>query len=168
MRSLFALIAAIGAAFWTYEIWKGQTMTDQEKDDMAVDILARTLWGEARNQGRTGMEAVASAVLNRVKVAQRRGGYWWGNTVTEVCLKEYQFSCWNANDPNRPLLDLVDASDSVFRVALDIAQDAVSGDLTSTVGSATHYHTKAVSPSWKDAGTHVASLGDHDFYTGIA
>ena len=29
---------------------------------------------------------------------------WWGNDITDVCLKKYQFSCWNHNDPNYPRL----------------------------------------------------------------
>lgn len=49
--------------------------------EMEIDVLARTLWGEARGEGSTGMEAVASVILNRVEVAKRRGHYWWGNKI---------------------------------------------------------------------------------------
>ena len=48
-------------------------------DELAADTLARTIWGEARNESDTGMEAVAMVVLNRVAHAQKAGGkYWWG------------------------------------------------------------------------------------------
>ncbi len=68
---------------------------------LEADVLARTLWGEARSEGHVGMEAVASVVLNRVKVARDHGGkYWWGANIVQVCQKPYQFSCWNRSDPN--------------------------------------------------------------------
>lgn len=44
-----------------------------------TDILARTIYGEARGESISGMEAVASVVLNRVAFAKRRGRFWWGN-----------------------------------------------------------------------------------------
>lgn len=43
-----------------------------------TDILARTIYGEARGESISGMEAVASVVLNRVAFANRRGRFWWG------------------------------------------------------------------------------------------
>ena len=46
------------------------------------------------------MEAVAAVILNRVRIARERGGYWWGDTIIRVCQKPYQFSCWNKHDPN--------------------------------------------------------------------
>lgn len=171
MARLFAIIAAVGGFFWAYELWKGQNMTEQDHREKAVDTLARTLWGEARDQGDVGMEAVASVVMNRVKFAMARGGYWWGNTVTEVCLKDWQFSCWNANDPNRVKLELVDSSDPYFAAALQIARRAVSGQLADQVNGATHYHNPSIvglPSAWGDSPRHVASMGDHEFYSGIA
>ena len=50
-----------------------------------TDILARTIYGEARGESISGMEAVASVVLNRVAFAKRRGRFWWGNSIAEVC-----------------------------------------------------------------------------------
>src|SRR3546814_9887201 len=58
-----------------------------------VDLLARTIWGEARGEPVRGMEAVAAVVMNRVA----RPG-WWGRTVASVCTKAYQFACWNEDD----------------------------------------------------------------------
>ena len=40
---------------------------------LETDTLARTLWGEARGEGHYGMEAVASVILNRVKIADAKG-----------------------------------------------------------------------------------------------
>ena len=45
---------------------------------LALDTLARTLWGEARGEGRAGMQAVANVIRNR---AARPG--WWGRSVVQ-------------------------------------------------------------------------------------
>src|SRR5688500_4029200 len=65
-------------------------------DKTDLDTLARTLWGEARGEGRNGMQAVANVIMNRYKLARSNSGYarQWGRTVAEVCRKKYQFSCW--------------------------------------------------------------------------
>jgi len=50
--------------------------------ELEIDVLARTLWGEARGEGTTGLEAVANVVLNRVKMAEENGGkFWWGSNI---------------------------------------------------------------------------------------
>ncbi len=46
--------------------------------DRDIDVLARTIYGEARGESISGMEAVASVVLNRVAFSKRRRRYWWG------------------------------------------------------------------------------------------
>jgi spore germination cell wall hydrolase CwlJ-like protein len=135
-----------------------------------IDTLARTVWAEARGEGYSGMQAVANVVMNRVAFAQARGGYWWGDDVTEVCLKPWQFSCWNPGDPNREKLERVTAvSSPEFATAVSLAEYAVDGVLEDITGGATHYHTNAVNPSWRTApGSYqTASLGNHIFYAGI-
>ena len=39
---------------------------------ITIDVLARTIWGEARGEGTSGMSAVACVVINRVKIAQEK------------------------------------------------------------------------------------------------
>ena len=130
-----------------------------------VDILARTIWGEARGEGLTGQEAVACVVLNRLQKAQRRrDGMWWGNTILQICRKPYQFSCWNANDPNYLKLLKVDGNDKAFAVALRIARRAVAGILKDHTNGATHYHHKRILPNWAIGQIPVAEIGNHIFY----
>ena len=40
------------------------------------DILARTLWGEARGEGLAGQIAVACTIRNRVEDGRAKS--WWG------------------------------------------------------------------------------------------
>ncbi|MCB1721217.1 MAG: cell wall hydrolase [Rhodospirillales bacterium] len=132
---------------------------------LEIDVLARTLWGEARSEGHIGMEAVASVVLNRVKVAQGHGGkYWWGSNIIQVCQKPYQFSCWNRSDPNFQKLQAVDNKNLYFATALRIARRAVIGALPDHTGGATHYHTDYASPYWARGQEPSAVIGRHIFY----
>lgn len=133
-----------------------------------TEILARTEWGEARNQGNVGMEAVAHVILNRLAVSKQKKIYWWGNTIEEICVSAYQFSCWRFYDPNRKKLLSVTDDDPEFKMALEIAEDAVTGvlgyDLTN---GATHYYNPSVvqfRPAWAIGEQPCAIIGDHHFF----
>ena len=128
------------------------------------DILARTLWGEGRGEGAQGMHAIANVILSRVKVAEEKGRFWWGNNIIQVCQKPYQFSCWNRSDPNFKKLQVVDKSNSYFATALRIAKRAVAGELEDVTGGATHYHTKNINPYWAKGEVPLCTIGNHKFY----
>ncbi|MBL8639756.1 MAG: cell wall hydrolase [Alphaproteobacteria bacterium] len=149
--------------------------------DRAIDILARTLYGEARGEGESGMEAVACVIMNRVAVSQAReaaglGAFWWGRDVASVCLKPYQFSCWNRDDPNRRKIITVTKDDAVFAAAKRIATRAILGLLDDVTFGATHYHARGMTqdqtsaqiptqiPTWARGVTPVATIGRHIFY----
>lgn len=144
-----------------------KVLTDNQGlfNELAVDVLARTIWGEARAEPQAGMEAVASVVLNRVAVAKRNGGtYWWGNNIISVCQKPYQFSCWNRSDPNYPKLTAVTPSDIHFATCVRIARRAVAGVLADNTRGATHYHADYVSPYWAKGQSPTVTIGRHIFY----
>ncbi|GAA0625802.1 cell wall hydrolase [Thalassospira tepidiphila] len=132
-----------------------------------VEVLARTLYGEARGEELAGIEAVASVILNRVAFAKRRGRYWWGNDVKSVCLKPAQFSCWNEADPNRKKLLALSPRDPAYRLCKRIAKCAVVGELPDPTDGATHYHTHAVDPFWARGHVPVTEIGGHLFYKDI-
>jgi spore germination cell wall hydrolase CwlJ-like protein len=131
---------------------------------LEIDVLARTLWGEARGEGTPGMEAVACAVLNRVQVAREKTTFWWGNNIIQVCQKPYQFSCWNRSDPNFRTLQQVDEKDLYFATALRIARRAAAGTLKDSTNGATHYHAAGIEPYWARGEKPVAEIGRHVFY----
>ena len=134
-------------------------------NELAVDVLARTIWGEARAESLQGMEAVANVVLNRVRVARAKGGkYWWGNDVISVCQKPYQFSCWNRSDPNYKKLIAVTDQNKVFVTCQRIARRAVQGVLKDHTHRATHYHADYVMPYWAEGEPPTVIIGRHIFY----
>jgi N-acetylmuramoyl-L-alanine amidase len=130
-----------------------ETATDE-------DILARTLCGEARGEGDTGMKAVANVVMNRV--AHPR---WWGHDVKGVCLKPFQFSCWNVGDPNRAVILNLDDTFSIYRDAIDIARQAIAGNLPDATDGATSYYARGTpEPRWASGKDACADIGKHIFF----
>ena len=140
-----------------------KTMHDFYRE-LETDVLARTLWGEARGEGPQGMKAVAAVILNRVRRADEKGSFWWGNNIIQVCQKPYQFSCWNRSDPNFKKLQAVDDTDLYFATALRIARRSVINQITDQTEGATHYHAAGISPYWARNEKPTAVIGNHIFY----
>jgi spore germination cell wall hydrolase CwlJ-like protein len=135
--------------------------------DGEVELLARTIYGEARGENVRGKEAVASVIVNRVKRAVERGGYWWGDSLGQVCQKPWQFSCWNEGDPNLKKITSVSTENRAFQSCIRIARRAASGALDDPTGGATHYHNKSVNPPWARTKAPTAEIGNHLFYANI-
>ena len=132
-----------------------------------INTLAKTIFGEARGESLSGQEAIASVVLNRVKFAQKNRGYWWGNTITEVCRCPWQFSCWNPNDPNYKILTGDLQTNQSFQICRRIALRAIGGVLNDKTYGATHYHTRTLRPKWSIGKIPCAEIGNHIFYNNV-
>jgi spore germination cell wall hydrolase CwlJ-like protein len=108
------------------------------KDQDPVVLLALTVLGEARNQPYQGKVAVAQVVRNRMDAK--------GHTVAEVVLWPWQFSCWNAEDPNRTFLEEVVAKQAgniepgLWESCLQAAESALGTPREiDPTGGASHY-----------------------------
>ena len=128
-----------------------------------IDFLARTAWGEARNQGEQGMQAVCNVVVNRVNAKR-----WYSGSIVQVITMDQQFSAWNIGDPNRAAMLAVGMDDPQFKQAFDLAFRAVMGTLPDITNGATHYLVAGTPAMWRDDTKIVERLGDHVFYAGIA
>lgn len=128
-----------------------------------IDLSARVAWGEARNQGPEGLQAVLNVMKNREQ--DRR----WPSSLAGVATQKWQFSAFNESDPNRSQLDNVTDADPVFVQAVELSARNVRGELPDITGGATHYHSRFISPPfWARGATVSASIGDHIFYKGVA
>lgn len=136
-------------------------------DDM--DVLARTIFGEARGELYGGKVAVANVVMNRVAADLwfDRKPDWWGEGVAGVCLAPSQFSCWNEGDPNRTRVQDAGVEDPSFGECMTVAARALAGTLPDVTLGATHYHTSDVQPSWARGHVPVIRVGRHVFYNTI-
>lgn len=127
-------------------------------------VMALTVWGEARGEPPAGQRAVAWTIRNRADHP-----CWWGRDLTDVCLKPYQFSCWNHNDPNYPrLINEATRGRPDFKAVRLICESVMlstSADDDPTNG-ADHYCTRAVAAktSWTHGRVPVAEIGNHLFY----
>lgn len=129
-----------------------------------INILARTLYGEARGEyassGPAALIAIANVILNRLK----KGGRF-GNTISQVCLKPKQFSCWNENDPNLALLkDEGLHKDPLFKICKEVAEKVSSGLWPDLTRGCDHYHATSCNPSWANPDRIKLRLSHHIFY----
>lgn len=118
-------------------------------------IVAMTILGEARGEGKAGMYAVACTIQAR-SVNRKL-------TPAQVCLQPRQFSCWDKGDPNRVKLPSLLRTHSQAQYALMLARSLDRLDLSFT-GNADHYHAKRVNPYWADRSKRTRVIGNHIFY----
>jgi spore germination cell wall hydrolase CwlJ-like protein len=126
---------------------------------IAVMCLATAVFFEARDQPIMGQFAVAEVVL--VRADHKR----FPDKVCDVVFDDYAFSF--THDGLTDDMYTFNAPEDVVarQLAIIIAQEAIDSQSYVEVGN-THYHTKAVEPSWS---THTDftenyTIADHIFY----
>jgi spore germination cell wall hydrolase CwlJ-like protein len=134
----------------------------------ARDILALTIWGEARNYGRDGMIAVGNVIKNRASADLPE---LFGKGIRGVALKPKQFSFWNTNDPGQKVRKNIDHLTGQDKRTWDearvIAKKLLAGDLPDTTNGALYYHADYVDPYWAKNSHPVAKTAGHIFYRNI-
>jgi len=128
-----------------------------------IDVVARTMMGEAGNQGYGGMLAVGNVIANRA--AANFGDY--GSDFASQATAPSQFSAWNATDNggnaqvnHRPSADAIKAATAVV--------DGTAPDIT---GGATHYNVASGAGVSREglarqaASENQRTLYGHTFYT---
>lgn len=149
--------------FETY-LWADHVSQDDqiEYSDQDIDIMARTIWGEARGEDKQGRVAVASVIRNR---AIKSPAYNWPNTPKAVCRQPWQFSCWNSNDPNLPKMQALTDQNSIFKECLAVAESVLSGQELDITKGADHYYAITINtPSWAIGKKPTVTIGHHRFY----
>lgn len=145
-------------------------------------VLRCLLCGEARGEQDAGgtLEAVAMLAILWVLDARHARERWARMSLKEIALQPWQFSCFNANDPNRArLLDLWKDDPTSWERADTICDLFERGLTLPPVRRATHYCTKALwgrapknpgTPQWFEAPEiaagrtrKVAEWGSHVF-----
>ena len=123
-----------------------------------LECLTQAVYYEARGEGRDGMRAVAQVVLNRARHAA------FPKTVCGVVFQgagrrtgcQFSFTCDGSMRAT--------VNRSAWARARDVASKALSGQVFAGVGNATHFHTTAVSPTWRGSLIQVSQVGSHLFY----
>jgi spore germination cell wall hydrolase CwlJ-like protein len=119
-----------------------------------VDLMARTLDGEAESGGALAMRAVACVIMNRVNNPR-----WWGRDITSVIRMPYQFSCWLPGIDCKRIEGLAQ-DDPWYLIAVGISQQAIDGQLIDITNGADSYYAKSMTkpPPW----AHTAPLTYQD------
>ncbi len=116
-------------------------------------IIAITILAEARGEGEAGMYAVAAVIAQRAFERKR--------TPSAVCLKKWQFSCWNGKTLKN-LEHLLKVPQAKYALALAKNIKLLSRDY---VGYANHYHNNKIKlPYWAKGEKPVKTIGNHIFY----
>lgn len=146
------------------EILLKQAQNNKQYSEEEIHTLTLTAAGEVRGESDQGVIAMIWVVLNRVAHSKNVGGFWWGDSVKEVCLKDYQFSCWNKRDPNRDYLFNLKKTDSVYQRINRLVRETLDGKHPDPTGGADHYHTTNIKPDWSNGKTVTATIRGHHFY----
>lgn len=130
-----------------------------------LDTLTRTIYGEARGESREGKIAVGWVIRNRAsRSAFATSLVGQPGAIARVCRAPWQFSCWNADDPNLPkLLDMKTTGSDEEIVAM-----AVLGTTPDPTIGADHYHTISIKPYWAPYMRKTVTIGNHVFYNSQA
>ena len=131
------------------------------QNNLNKNILARTLFHEARSDGESGMRDVASVIHNRSNRS--------GRSMVQEALRRNQFCVWRdvPEDEKSKVIDEEErysapADQRAWRIAQKIADEMVSGSFSPSI-NADHFHTPAVSPSWSK-NVKGDRRGSHLFY----
>lgn len=136
------------------------------RQDNETTLLARMLFGEARNCTKDEQIAIAYTALNRASDNKK----WNGRTVKEALLVPFQYSCFNPKDVNLVKLKNPLRYDSrSFAHCLILAEEVLARKYPDPTHGATHYHTRAIQPSWSTNGAmkKLGTVGEkprHVFY----
>jgi|TARA_R100001443_G_scaffold117371_1_gene141783 N-acetylmuramoyl-L-alanine amidase len=127
-----------------------------------IEYMARTIWGEARGEDEQGKIAVGHVIKNR-----RDKQTWMGKTIKDVCLKKWQFSCWNENDPNRNKILALKLND--LEDYLELSAKVISGMYDDPTKGSTHYYAKSMKspPKWAEGKEPVYDHGGHLFFNDV-
>ena len=123
----------------------------------ALTCLARTIYWEAKGEGREGMEAIANVVMNRL------GHEGFPVTVCEVVTQgreqgTCQFSWWCDGRP-----DDVEEEEP-YALAKEVARLALNRDVPDRTDGALYFHRTGLNPSWAGEYTKTMEVGEHLFY----
>lgn len=128
------------------------------KGDENWRCLSEALYFEARGETVEGQFAVAEVIMNRVASSDFPGSLC--GVINQGTGRKYQCQFTYTCDGRKEVIAEPKAYERVAKVARAVIDGAVP-DLTD---GATHYHTKAVLPSWARVYTRTARIGVHVFY----
>ena len=150
-------------------------MPQIQYDERDLDILTRTILGEAGSEPPEGQAAVAHVIVNRLRDPR------WSKagSIAGVALQPQQFSTWNKGAGGNSVGSGANPNSASYLRAKAIAEQVLSGSQPDMTGGATHYFSpkgmealvkagsqKNLIPKWwhtEAAKGKVVTIGGHNF-----
>ncbi|HEY0625759.1 MAG TPA: cell wall hydrolase [Allosphingosinicella sp.] len=123
----------------------------------ALHCLTQAVYYEAGFEPMEGRRAVAQVILNRVRHPAYPNsvcGVVYQGSTRPGC--QFSFTC-DGSLYRQP-------AKGAWEAAAAVARAALSGQVASAVGHATHYHADYVAPYWAPRLSKIAQIGTHIFY----
>ena len=125
-------------------------------------VVAMTIWGEARGESVEGKRMVAAVIRNRAAIMSRVTGYPVCLSVSDVCLKPHQFSCWSEG---KFVQEDPDDDSPEWGECVAAANEILSDSYISPTTAANCYSDSSKSrPGWADRMEYLGKVGHHLFY----
>lgn len=120
-------------------------------------VIALTAWRENRGGGEAGMQSVINTLQNRAAQS--------GTDMYTEALRPMQFSSMTAHgDPQLALWPSL--TDPAYATALQMAEDALNGQLPDITGGATSYYALSMNepPYWAASMTPTVVISGQKFF----
>lgn len=156
MKNLFIIITILISSISVFGATKKHKMTQEE----ITNIVASTLYFEARGEGETGIKAVASIIWNRAH--EKR---WSKLGLAGVCLQKKQFECHNKGFKQANPIKVLDKKAWIY--CQKIAKEMTNGTFK-PITTGNHYLTvklfnKVSSSHWAKKMIETKIIGNHIF-----
>lgn len=124
-----------------------------------LPLAAMTVWMEASGEPDVAQRGICHVLVNRLRDGR------WGKTLAAVCLYPFQFSSWNASDPNRKRMALTPDIDQTLNKIECFLNGAIMGtDTDPTNGALWYFNPTVAKPSWAVDYVKTVDLGQQSFY----
>ena len=130
-------------------------MTYISRNSSTEDVVAATLYLEARGESEEGQIWVVNVIKNRAK---KNKSYWGGSDIKQVCLQPSQFSCWNGRDGVKIY------ETAAFENCKRIVREVLNTDYDPSDGADHYINPNKANPSWAKNLNKLQQIGNHQFY----
>ncbi len=126
-----------------------------------LELLARLIQCEAGGEGNIGMQAVASVIMNRVRILE--GEYGRYNTVHDVAYAPRQFECVTGNHPTQNIWSMNPQSEH-YAIATWAYNGGRLGYMSNALWFFNPYSAECSLYFPSGVGKLIDRLGNHCFY----
>lgn len=140
--------------------------TGDFKDDTEQMMLARAIFGEARDQNLSDQVRIGIAWSIRHRVEDPR----WGDTYNKVITQKEQYSAFNEDDKNweyvkNPLHAKNAIDQKMWLRCYEIAGQVMQGEAPNPINGANHYYDISIeTPRWAESAEFIIQINTVRFY----